>query len=75
VLEGVGDDGAGVDRDGGDERAVELGDQQLAGGNAAGVEGGEADQARLVGGRGVTEREFGGGGHGPMVLSSGDKFQ
>ena len=75
VLEGVGDGGAGVDRQRGDEVAVDLGDEQLAAGDAARVEGGEAGQVRLVGGRGVTDGEGGGGGHGRMVLVGDDKFQ
>jgi hypothetical protein len=75
VLEGIGDGGAGVDRQRGDERAVELGDEQLTAGDAAGVQGGEAGQRRVVGDGRVAEGEFGGGGHECMVLCAMNKIQ
>jgi hypothetical protein len=55
VLERVGDDRAGVERGGGQQPALGLGDEQLAGRDASRVERGEALERREVRRGGVAD--------------------
>jgi hypothetical protein len=54
----VGDDGAGVDRGGGEQATVDLGDEELAAGDATRVERGEALERRHVGRGGVADGDW-----------------